>query len=807
MKGSGYFIELMSHYSDNQSYVLLVIKENNNGKGFKKKIYRYAFDPYFYIKTDEPDKLINDLDTFSIYHKGSVVKVKDVKKEKKTMPNGREDDVLKIICYNPNDVPMVKQALKLYGECYEYKIPYLHRFLIDTGLVPLNWLEFECEDDEIISFGKQADKKIPLNIMAFDIEVYNKSGANVDPKKDPIIMISLYNKETGGRVISYEDSDLDYVISVRNENEMIERFCDIVNEQDIDILVGYNSGMFDIPYLKERAKKLGIPLRLGLNESDISYRKYGIGATVNIPGRVHFDLYPAIRILGGMGAVHIQRYTLEEAYKNIIGAKLESKDINKAKIWEYWEKDGIRDRLFEYSLGDANATYEINKSILPVEIQLTKASRLPLSEVYRAASSKMVESALMRDAFVNGFIIPKIPKENEVRMRMMNPIEGAFVKMPEPGIYENLAVLDFRGMYPSIIVSHNIDCYSFDMLLSDDESYISPKGYRFGKNKKTLIPNVLRRLLKVRGRFKEELKKMDKTNPDYKLTFAKTQALKILINSFYGYIGYARSRWYSREAAASITAWARYYIKETINKVEEKGFRVLYGDTDSVFLLMGNNKKKDVYDFLDSLNNQLPEDMMLELEGFYSRGVFVSKRAGADKGRGAKKKYALVDEKGDIKIRGFELVRRDWSEIAKETQMKVLKAILYDGDQDKAVRIVKETIKKLRDEKVPLNKLIIFTKIKRDPKHYTIISPEIVAARKAAENGLKITRDSIIGYIIGKEGDSISNKAQYYKFAKDYDPNYYINNQVIPAVLKILKELGYSEDELKTNGKQKTLWD
>jgi len=316
---------------------------------------------------------------------------------------------------------------------------------------------------------------------------------------------------------------------------------------------------------------------------------------------------------------------------------------------------------------------------------------------------------------------------------------------------------------------------------------------------------VLEELIKMRGEMKGRLKKAEKDTPEYEQLFARVQSLKILANSYYGYLAYPRSRWYSRECGESVTAWGRHFIQETIEKGEKAGFSVLYGDTDSIFLLMSEKKKEDALAFMKKINDALPGDMELELEGFYPRGVFVTKKHMGKTEKGAKKKYALIGEDGRIKIRGFELVRRDWSNVAKNTQRRVLEAILKEGSKEKAVKIVKGMIEELKSGKVPLEDLTIYTQLRKDPNKYDIKSPELSAAKKAAEAGRQIEKGMMIGYVITQKGVTISDKAQLVELAKDYDPAYYIDNQVLPSVLKILKELGYSEDDLKFKGEQKGL--
>ena len=300
-----------------------------------------------------------------------------------------------------------------------------------------------------------------------------------------------------------------------------------------------------------------------------------------------------------------------------------------------------------------------------------------------------------------------------------------------------------------------------------------------------------------------KLKELDKDSDEYKMLLARSTAIKVVSNSFYGYLAYARSRYYSRECGESVTAYGRKHIMETIKRAEDAGFRVLYGDTDSVMIIYKD--KEEVLKFMKDINSSLPEKMELELEAFYPRGLFVSKK-GAGGERGAKKKYALLGEDGRIKIRGFELVRRDWSAIAKNTQRAVLEAILIDGSKEKAVRIVRETIERINSGKVSMDELTIVTQIRKDPRGgYAISSPELSAASKAIARGIPIQTGSVISFVITKSGKSISEKAELVEFAKDYDPSYYVNNQLLPAVMKILEELGYDEYSLKVGGKQKTL--
>lgn len=181
--------------------------------------------------------------------------------------------------------------------------------------------------------------------------------------------------------------------------------------------------------------------------------------------------------------------------------------------------------------------------------------------------------------------------------------------------------------------------------------------------------------------------------------------------------------------------------------------------------------------------------MELEYEGYYKRGIFVSTTTG-----GAKKRYALIDEDGNIEIKGLEFVRGDWSKVSKETQGKILRFVLNNKEKE-AVEFVEDTIKKIKKGGVEKEKLIISRQLTRNLESYEQIAPHVKVARDLKNRGIKIRRGLIIQYIITKEGKSISEKARWYEEAKNYDSSYYINNQILPATLRILGVLGYSKSD------------
>ncbi|ASJ09860.1 hypothetical protein A3L12_00345 [Thermococcus sp. P6] len=353
-------------------------------------------------------------------------------------------------------------------------------------------------------------------------------------------------------------------------------------------------------------------------------------------------------------------------------------------------------------------------------------------------------------------------------------------------------VLTHNSLYPSIIVTHNV---SPDTLERECKNYhVAPVvGYRFCGDFKGFIPSILEELIETRQRVKRKMKAT--IDPvERKMLDYRQRALKILANSYYGYMGYPKARWYSKECAESVTAWGRHYIETTIKEAEGFGFKVLYADTDGFFATIPGEKpeviKKRALEFLKHINKKLPGMLELEYEGFYMRGFFVTK-----------KKYALIDEEGHITTRGLEVVRRDWSEIAKETQAKVLEAILKHGDVEEAVRIVREVTEKLSKYEIPPEKLVIHEQITRELKDYKATGPHVAIAKRLAERGVKIRPGTVISYIVlrgsGRIGDRAIPFEEFDPVKHKYDADYYIENQVLPAVERILRAFGYRKEDLR----------
>jgi DNA polymerase I len=748
----------------------------------KREITEVAgFEPYFYaIARADAKKLALDAGKLN-----GVVRVDEAVMLKK----GAETKVLKIVTTLPGEVPRLREEVKSLPDCegvYEADIPFARRYIIDSTLTPM----------------EDADKA-GLNVAAIDIEVYNPRG-EPNPKRDPIIMISYADNNGEKKVLTYRNPEgvsLDYMEFCESEAKMLERFCRMFDERAVDIITGYNTDNFDFQYIKERADKNRVTLNLGLGDRELKIERRGMNMGARITGRPHVDAYPVCR-----RTFNLPRYQLEDVYQSMFGEdRIEVKASVKAgdmhKLWDSGRREDF-ETLAKYSMNDAEMTLRIALEMLPLEYELSHVVKQPLYETARMSSSQRVEHLLMRKAFEKRILVPNRPSEEEYDTREDEAYEGAFVVEPAKGIHDNIVLFDFRSLYPSIIISHNIDPDTLDCKCCSKEGHKAPTGHHFCKNKRGFIPEVLEELIKRRI----ETKKAMKQEPDKnrkRILDVQQNALKLLANSMYGYYGFQRARWYCRSCAEAITAWGREYIHLAIEVAKKHSFEVIYGDTDSIYITRPDMQDVKLIvdkakEFQRDINSQLPEAMDLEYEGFYPRGVFITK-----------KRYALMGEDGKLTVKGLETRRRDWCNIAKDTQKKVLDALLKDKDSEKAAEIVKEVVKEVKEGEVKLSDLAINTQMTRSLGSYVNEGPHILAVRKAMKEGMDFKQGDIITYVQTKTGSSISDRARVIDFVEegDYDADYYINNQIIPAVFRILEALGYSEDQLKGLGKQMTLGD
>ena len=772
------------------------------------------------LSQDKIQKLIKKISKIKLDIKGRKTKVEKVElKDKKFLEQPIQ--ALKVYATNYKDLHDIADKLD-YPEIEKrrgYDLGYTTHYIIEKNLEPLNYYEVEGDmlnnSDEFggIDSTLNVDFAIKLNsfkkikqtkeksfspkVLAYDIETDELQIGHGE-----ILMISLVGKNFQ-KVITWKKSKTKhkYVEFVEDEKELLQKFCEYIKQQSPDVLTGYFSDGFDLPYIKARADKFKIRLPLGIDGSQPKLSA-GINTSAKIKGIVHVDLLKFIRT---SYAQYMQSETLSlnEVSKEFLG---DTKKQFKIKHSSTLDNSNWQD-YYEYNLHDSVLTLALFEKFWPDLLTFSRTIKEPLFEISRNGLSKQIESYILHNLEKYNEIPEKRPTHDEIReRRARGSVQGAFVYEPQPGLYENLAMFDFTSMHTSIIISYNL---SKATLLQEKQknAYESPEIEIKGKKTKFyfskqpgFFPNLLQEIFEQRKKYKQEYIK----NPNI-ITKARSNAFKLLSASAHGYVGFFGARYYSWETSSTILAFVRKFNIETIDKIQKQGHQVIYGDTDSVAFTADNRSKKQIKELLEKLNSELPGVMHLELEDFFKRGLWVTTRSGTT---GAKKKYAMIGEKGEIKIRGFETVRRDWCGLARQVQDKIIRMILKEGNEKKSLEYLKEIIEKIKERKINSSELIIKTQLRKPLSEYKAISPHVVAARKMKEQEIPISEGGLIEYYVAESNTKsklVRDKVKLPNEQGEYDITYYLEKQILPAVENIFHVFNIEIQEIINPKKQMTL--
>lgn len=767
------------------------------------------------INRKELSDLIEEINKISLEEKGRKTKVEKIEiHEKKFL--GKKVEALKIFATNYKDLHDIADKLdfKEIEKRRGYDLGFITHYIIEKKISPLEWYEIEGEmlnnsnkfggiDSnlevdfcvELSSLKKLPDekKKFSPKILAYDIEA-----KELEIGKGEILMISLYGENFKKVLTCKEPSKKEFVEKFKDEKEMLEGFVKQVKEFSPDILVGYFSDGFDLPYIKARAEKLKMKLNLGIDNSQPTFSR-GIFLTGKIKGIMHIDL---LRFIKNAYSQYLQSETL--SLNEVSNELLGERKIELSPIEESRKNKVDWDKFYEYNLKDSELTYKILEKIWTDLEEITKITKEPMFNVSRSTMAGNFEDYVLHNLDKFNEIPEKKPYNPEItERRNREKYQGAFVFQPTPGLYENIAFFDFSSMYGSVIVTYNLSksTQTEDKKNSYAGEFQNEKVY-FSKEP-GFIPELLKEIIMKRRKYKEDYNK--NPNPILKV---RSNAFKLIANAAYGYQGFFGARYYSVEAASSTAYFARENIQKAIKIFEEEGFKPVYSDTDSIAVTLGEKTKKQALELLKKINNELPGIMELDLEGFFKRGLWVTKRTGDF---GAKKKYALIDEQEKIKIRGFETVRRDWCDLAREVQNKVIKMVLEDGNQERALTYLKEIIKKIKSRKIPQQDIIIRTQLKKSISDYKAISPHVIAAKKMKELSIAINEGDLIEYYIAetsnKKSKLVREKVKLPQEQGEYNIEYYLERQILPAVENIFQVFNINVNEIIEEKKQKKLSD
>ncbi len=561
------------------------------------------------------------------------------------------------------------------------------------------------------------------------------------------------------------------------EKEMLLAFLEWFREKDPDVIIGWHVIGFDLMLLERKCNEHYISFDIARGNGRVSLRsRKGGGYFASVYGRVVIDGPQSLR----SSFFTFEDYKLETVAQELLreGKIITPNDDKVAEIERLFAED--KKKLAEYNLKDTELVTGIFR----------KAGLIELSVRRSQLTGLLMDQLGMMTAAFDHFFLPRLHRKGFVApnvrdLKLSEHAAGGYVFDPRPGLYSNVIVLDFRSLYPSIIQTFKIDPLS--RLLFENNTLRTPAGYKFSASQH-FLPDFITQLIEQRS---EAKRKGDKQ---------LSQAIKILMNSFYGVMGSYGCRFYHPDLPSAITGTGQWLLLRSKEFLERKGYEVVYGDTDSLFVKLPEKIKsfteKEGIKLAGEMNHYWKERLKeeskvesfleIEYEKYYRKFIITPARGGD---AGAKKRYAgLLKSREEEKLEfvGLEFVRSDWTRLAKEFQVELYERIFYEKE---IKSWIKEVVKKVYSGEFD-DKLVYRKRLRKDVEEYTKNIPQHVKAAKLIDQS-----NGTIYYVITKRGP-VPVELKH----NDIDYQHYIEKQIKPIADSVLSLMGESFDSIVKTG-------
>jgi DNA polymerase-2 len=696
------------------------------------------------------------------------------------------DPVVRVEVEVPSDVPPLRDRLHGGGiETFEADVRFATRFLIERGIK--GGCEIDGEPTASTAFAagpgpggglahvfdnpvlRPADVSVEPRVLAFDIET--------DSKGERLLAISLFAPGTDEVLIvdGTGRSMPEHATRCATELAALDLFAARLRAIDPDVITGWNIVDFDLSVLERIAARLGSALNLGREPGAMRLRKpegyFGSGQATII-GRLVLD---GIDLLRG-AFVRMDDYSLDAVAREVLGeGKAVAGDARDrlGEIIHNYQHDLAAFAL--YARTDARLAYQIVEKLRLVELAFARSRLTGMTPDRVAASIASFDFLYLAELEPARIVAPSV-RGSDARVHVAQ--QGGHVLEPVIGLHANVWVFDFKSLYPSLIRTFNIDPVSYVPGEAPAEDLIDAPGGKFRR-----APAILPRLLDELFPRREAAKKRHDD--------VAAHAIKILMNSFYGVLGTSACRFYNPALANAITGMGKHMLLWSKSWFESAGFKVLYGDTDSLFVSAASADPIDAgrraHDLVASLNSDLTRyiesrwrresRLELEFEKLYLR-LFLPRARHST--RGASKRYAgWVNGGGTegVEFVGMEVVRRDWTALAKRVQRELYQRLFTDQPVD---AYLAEIVGRVRKGELD-QELVYHKNLRKDTEDYTATTPPHVAAARKSSQPLGRS----IRYVVTTAGaEPLDN------LTHPLDREHYVEKQVRPVAEPVLETLG-----------------
>ena len=795
--------QLEKNEMENMPYGLLISATYNSQKNAavlkfydptSQRIFLWAdksgHKPYCYSKLS-PDEIPTE-----ISERDDVIEIKQVKLL--DILNDKPINVSKIVVKDPLAIggTQTNKSIRNLIDTWESDIKYYESYLYDNSLIVGKY--YKIENDAIIPYDleisdetqlslknmlldKQSDTNLPdtkqfdehvaqwanllnqpipkIKRVSMDIEVESEVGRIPDPKtaekkitavgfegSDGLKQVFILRRSgieegvnellSGVKIIFYDET---------KEREMILDTFELIEKYPL--LITYNGDGFDLPYLYNRANRLGIDRQKN--------PLYMMRDSATLTDGVHLDLYRTMSNRAFQIYAFGQKYSdfsLNSVAKGLLGEKKIDYGVELGNLTLY--------QTANYCQNDARITYNLtsfnNDLLMNLLIVISRIARMPIDDISRMGVSQWIRSLLYYEHRQNGILIPRRQELDNRSSDVSNDaiikdkkFRGGLVVEPQVGIHFDVTVMDFASLYPSIIKVKNLSYETVRCSHDECKKNTIPQTNHWVCTKKNGLTAVLigsLRDLRV-NYYKNMAKKDTLTAEERQLFTVVSQALKVILNASYGVMGAEIFPLYFLPAAEATTATGRHIILSTIDKCKESGIDVLYGDTDSLFVKKPTPKQ--IEDIITRA--KIDHNVELEIDKEY-RYVVLSSR---------KKNYLGVRKNGKVDVKGLTGKKSHTPPFIKTLFYELLDILSeiktieeFKRAKNKISDKISECARKVQAKEIPLQDMAFKVMLSKALNEYTKTIPQHIRAAKQLESIREIKKGDIISYvkIVNKPG-------------------------------------------------------
>ena len=662
-----------------------------------------------------------------------------------------EREVLKLVLKRAEEaerLAKIVEGCSGYGDFRIYNADILpaQAYFIEKNIFALALVKAEKVGETIswklLDFIEAEEYELPpLKKAILRVEV---NASRAIPKfSDPIRKVTIFADET----VEIEEGD---------ERSKLLSLVEAVKKLDPDLLFIEKGDAFTTHYLAERASVNGILSKLILSRDPIPLRiLQKRGTSYFVYGRI------------------MHTPTSHQLYGRI---NLDS------------------DNFFAFEEAGLDGLFEV-----------ARLCRMPLHKGSRASIGKCLSSMQFAIAHEDNLLIPWKPTRAEVPKTgrvLLSGDRGGFIYEPKIGVHEYVGEIDFTSLYPYIMVKYNISAETvLCKCCKDSKIRVPDVNYNICEKRKGIIPKSLQLMLKKRVSYKEKRNKTD--DPELKRRYgSRVDALKGIGVCSFGYLSYRNAKFGLIDCHIAVCAFARKILLETATIAERRGFEVVHGIVDSLWVKKPRAEKEDFEDLRREIEDEI--GLPISFEGIYKWIAFLPSRMHEDVP--VLNRYFGVFEDDRMKLRGIELRRRDTIKLVADCQRDILETFTLAEDAEgvrnllpEAIRILKSYVELIRDGKIPLNDLIIVNSLSKNFNEYTSNISQAAAVKLLAEEGLELMAGQSVSYVITKFKSRNPREkvrpVQLLNTSIKYDKERYVE-LLVRGVASILQPFGYDERQL-----------